>query len=203
MPNFIESIKTHARANKRRIVLPEGGDIRTLEAANKILRGDFAELIIIGEKAKIPQNLDLSKAEIVDISADPHFDEYADLLCEIRKSKGLSLDEAKQLLQDPLYYGVMMVKTGRADGMVAGAASATSAVLRPSLQILKTAPGVKLVSSFFLMVMPDSSKYVFSDCGLCIDPTAEELAEIAISSAESYKTLVGESRVWLCCRIQP
>jgi phosphate acetyltransferase len=198
--SFIDQIKKKASQNLKTIVLPETEDIRTLEAAAVALKEGIANLILIGDKDKITKaakGLDLSAAIMVDPKHSDKLRTYIDLLVELRKSKGMTPEKAKKLLtEDNLYYGVAMVKAGDADGMVAGACHATADVLRPSLQILKTAPGTKLVSAFFIMVVPDceygeNGTFVFSDCGLNQNPTAAELAAIAESSAKSFRNLVG------------
>lgn len=201
---FIDEVKQRAKSNKQTIVLPETSDIRTIEAAAKILSEDIANIVLIGNKDDILKNangFDLSRANFVDPLNYDKLGEYEDLLVEIRKSKGMTKEEAHKLLTtNPLYFGVTMVKACDADGMVAGAINATANVLRPSLQILKTAPGTKLVSAFFVMVVPDcelgnKGTFVFSDCGLNQNPTAEELAAIAESSAKSYKLLVEDEPI--------
>lgn len=200
---FLESIKSRAKSNKQTIVLPEAWDIRTLKAADTVLKEDIANLVLIGEPNKIAElgkGLDLSKATIVDPDNCEFKQEFIDKLVELRKNKGVTPEKAEQLLKDPLYFGVMMVKTNRANGMVAGAANATANVLRPSLQILKTAPGTKLVSAFFVMVVPncefgENGTFIFSDCGLCQNPTPDELATIAQVSAKSFQLLVQKEPV--------
>lgn len=202
--NFLDSVKQRARSNKKTIVLPETFDRRTLDAAHTALKEEIAELILIGDKEallKEAPELDLSAATFVDPKNFEKLDELIDTLYELRKEKGMTMEEAKRLLTDePLYLGVMLVKTGLADGMVAGAHYATADVLRPSLQILKTSPGISMVSSFFVMVVPDcdmgeNGVFVFSDCGLVQNPNSEELAAIALSSAKSFKSLVGAEPV--------
>ena len=199
MSNFLESIKARAKADKKTIVLPETGDIRTLKAADAVLKEQLANVILIGDEAAIAElgkGLDLAQATIINPLNYDKMDCLAAKLYDMRKSKGMTEDEAKALLlKDSLYLGVMLVKEGLADGMVAGAVNATANVLRPSLQILKTAPGAKIVSTFFVMVVPDCDMgadgvFVFSDCGLNQNPNAEELATIATSSAASFKQLV-------------
>lgn len=196
---FLESIKARAKSNKKTIILPETWDIRTLKAAATVLAEDIANIILVGDKAKIEelgQGLDLSKATIVNPANYEGFQELVELFVQLRGSKGVTAEIAKDtLLNQPLYFGVLMVKAGKADGMVAGAVNATADVLRPSLQILKTAPGTKLVSAFFLMVVPNceygaDGTFIFGDSGLCQNPTAEELAAIAQSSAKSFELLV-------------
>lgn len=201
--DFLQSIKQKAKACKKTIVLPESLERRTLEAAQIILQEELANIILVGNEAAIlekAEGLNISGANIVDPEHYDRMNDFVDTLVELRKSKGLTREQAEKLLKDPLYFGVMMVKKGIADGMVAGAVNSTANVLRPSLQILKTAPNTKLVSSFFVMVVPDcdfgsNGIFVFSDVGLVPNPNAEELAAIAISSAKSFKALVGEEPV--------
>ena len=197
--NFLESVKMRARSNKKTIVLPETFDIRTIEAAHAVLKEDIANVVLVGNEDKIKAsagNFDLSGAKFIDPDNYEKMGELVQGLYEIRKAKGMTEEEAAKILkEDPLYLGVMLVKAGIADGMVAGAANSTADVLRPSLQILKTAPGTKLVSSFFVMVVPncdmgENGVFVFSDCGLVQNPASEELAAIAASSAKSFKQLV-------------
>ncbi|MDF2868477.1 MAG: phosphate acetyltransferase [Anaerocolumna sp.] len=201
---FIETIKERAKQNKKTIVLPETSDRRTLEAAAKILEEEIANIILVGNEEEIKkgaEGLDLSKAAIIDPRTTEKLTGYIDLLVELRKSKGMTPEAAKDsLISDYLTFGVTMVKAGDADGMVAGAINATANVLRPSLQILKTAPGTKLVSAFFVMVVPNceygaNGTFIFSDSGLNQNPNAEELAAIAGSSAKSFQLLVGEEPV--------
>ena len=202
--SFLETIKTRARNDKKTIVLPETTDLRTLKAAHIVLQEDLANIILIGNKEAIYSkagDLNLSAAEIVDPETFEDMEQYIKVLVELRERKGMTYDKAKELLyKDPLFLGVMMVKQNKADGMVAGAIHATADVLRPSLQILKTAPNTKLVSAFFVMVVPDcemgsKGAFVFSDAGLNQNPNAEELAAIAQSSAISFKQLVGDEPI--------
>lgn len=201
MSRFLDSILKRAKAEKKTIVLPEGDDPRTLEAAERILADDIADLVILGDAAAIESSgRDLSKAEIVDVASFGEKEALARQLHEIRKAKGMTYEEALSLMDDVLYLGVMLVKTGRGDGMVAGACHSTRDVLSPSLKVLKTAPGAKLVSSFFVMCVPDcdygaKGTFVFSDCGLEVQPDAERLANIAVRSADSFRHLVGEEPV--------
>jgi phosphate acetyltransferase len=181
-------------------VLPESEDIRTIKAAAIVQEKGLARIVLVGKESEVKKlagSLDISKAQIVDPETSPKFDEYANAFYELRKAKGMTLEKARELMKDETYWGVMMVKMGDADGMVSGACHSTANTLRPALQILKTAPGTKLVSSFFVMVVPDceygnNGTFVFSDCGLVENPTADELSEIAIASSKSYKALVGE-----------
>ena len=199
--SFIAGIKEKAKAANKKIVLPESYEARTLTAAAKILKEGIAQVILIGEEAKIKEaaaGQDISKAIIVDPAKYEKMPQLAQKLHELRKSKGLSLEDAAKLLKDdPLYLGVMLVKEDIADGMVAGAENATADVLRPALQILKTLPGVSLVSSFFIMVVPncdlgENGIFVFSDCAIVQNPSAEELSAIAISSAASFESIIGK-----------
>lgn len=204
--NFIDKIKERARKNKKRIVLPETEDVRTIQAAAKIIKEDIADLILIGDREEILQKAhnygyNLSKAEIVNPATFERMDTYVEALVELRKKKGMTEEKARELLQkDYLHFGVMMVKLEEADGMVAGACHATADVLRPSLQILKTAPGTELVSGMFVMVVPNceygaKGTFIFSDAGLNQNPTAEELAVIAGTTAQSFKLLVQEEPI--------
>ncbi|MEA5019690.1 MAG: phosphate acetyltransferase [Gordonibacter sp.] len=197
MSSFLEAMLSRAKADKQTIVLPEGDDERTLQAAERILADDVADLIILGNAEAIaasPYTLD--GARIIDVRTAPERTEFASILYELRKAKGMTPEQADELMDNVLYFGVMMVKTGQANGMVAGACHSTGDVLRPCLQILKTAPGVALVSSFFIMVVPDcdlgqQGTFLFSDCGLEVQPDSEKLAHIAVNSAKSWKTLMG------------
>lgn len=201
---FIEKIKKRAKDNLQTIVLPEASDIRTLKATEEILREKIANIILIGKEKEIMDkaaDLEISGAKIVDPDNFEDMDDYVDLLVELRSKKGMTKEKAIETLKnDPLYLGVMMVKKGMASGMVAGVANPTANVLRPSLQILRTAPGTKLVSTFFVMVVPNSEygadgTFIFSDCGLVQNPSSEELAAIAGSSAKSFEVLVEEKPV--------
>ncbi len=199
---YIDSIKEKARMDKKTIVLPESTDKRVLIAAAHIIEEGIADVIIVGDEEKIMDGanwleVDLSDVKVVNPKTSEKFEEYVNILYETRKAKGMTEEKAREiLLNDPLTFGVVMVKANDADGMVAGCCHATADTLRPALQILHTAPGVKLVSGFFILDVPDckygaSGTFLFADCGLNQDPTAEELAAIADSSAKSFKTLVG------------
>lgn len=203
---FIEILKERAKANIKTIVLPETEDKRTLEAADKILKQGIARLILIGNEEEVKKSaaesgFDISGAKIVDPATNEKTAAYIDKLVELRQKKGMTPEQAKEiLLNQYLYYGVMMVKMGDADGMVSGACHSTADTLRPCLQILKTAPGTKLVSAFFLIVVPDceygaNGAFIFGDSGLVQDPNPEELAAIAKSSAESFRLLVQEEPI--------
>jgi len=202
--NFIETIKEKARTNKKTIVLPETNDIRTLEAAHKILEEDTANIILVGDIngfAEGYKDFDLSKAKIVNPVNKEDLDDYIVAFYELRKRKGMTLEEARRVLtSNRLFFGVMMVKMGEADGMVAGCCNATANVLRPSLQILKTKPGTELVSSFMVMEIPDTTyghhgEFIFSDCGLVQNPTSEELATIANNAAGAYHILLEDEPI--------
>ncbi len=203
---FIDVIKQRAKADIKTIVLPETEDMRTLEAADKILKEGIAKLVLIGNEETVKKSaadagLDISGAQIVDPATYDKTQAYIDKLVELRQKKGMTPEEAREiLLNQYLYYGVMMVKMGDADGMVSGACHSTADTLRPCLQILKTKPGTKLVSAFFLIVVPDcefgaNGAFVFADSGLVQNPNPEELAAIAASSAESFELLVQEKPV--------
>jgi len=201
---FIDVIKDRARADKKTIVLPETEDRRTLEATAQVLAEGIANVVLVGSETEVKKNsegLDISGAIIVDPATSDKTAGYITKLVELRQSKGMTKEQAEEiLLNQYLYYGVMMVKMGDADGMVSGASHSTADTLRPSLQILKTKPGTKLVSAFFLMEVPDcefgaNGTFVFADSGLNQNPTAEELAAIAVSSAESFEVLVKEEPV--------
>ena len=198
MSKFLDRIKERAKQDVKTIVLAEGEDIRTVQAAAQILEEGIANIILLGNKEKIAElamGLDISKAEILDPATDDKRQAFADAFYEMRKAKGMTPEKAFEIMADPLYFGVMMVKQGLADGQVAGAVNSTSNVLRPCLQILKTAPGTKLVSAFFVMVVPDceyghNGTFIYADSGLNENPDADAVSEIAISSAASFKALV-------------
>lgn len=197
--NFIDTIKKRARQNKKTIVLPESMDKRTFEAAEKILKEDIANIIIIGTDEEINKNLngrDISSATIINPQTSELTEELINEFVELRKNKGMTYDKAKELLlTDYMYYACMLVKLKKADGVVSGACHSTANTLRPSLQIIKTKPDSLLVSAFFLMDVPnceygEDGIFVFADSGLEQNPNPERLAAIAASSAESFKLLV-------------
>ena len=203
---FIDVLKDRARSSIKTIVLPETEDMRTLEATDKILKEGIAKVVLIGNEETVKKSaaeggFDISGAEIVDPATSDKTPGYVAKLVELRQKKGMTPEQAKEiLLNEYLYYGVMMVKMGDADGMVSGACHSTADTLRPCLQILKTKPGTKLVSAFFLIVVPDceygaNGAFVFGDSGLVQNPDPEELAAIAASSAESFELLVGQEPV--------
>lgn len=204
--NFIDTIKEKAKSEIKTICLPEAEDIRVLEAASKVEKEGFAKIILVGNKEKTEKlarenNIDISKSTIIDPEKSEKYEEYSQAFYELRKAKGMTQQQARETLKEPIYFGTMMVKQGDADGLVSGAAHSTSNTLRPALQILKTAPGTKLVSAFFIMDVPDceygeNGIFVFGDSGLNENPNSDQLAEIAASSAKSFQQLVGkEARV--------
>ena len=188
MSEFLDRMKTAAKADRKKIVLPEGEDTRTIAAARQIVDEGIADLVILGDPAKI----DVPGVTVIDPRTSEKHDEYAAAFAELRKKKGVTLPEAMEQMNDATYFGTMMVKMGDADGLVSGACHSTANTLRPALQILKTAPGTKLVSAFFIMCTDkaefgENGTLLFADCGLNINPTADELSEIAIASAGSWK----------------
>ena len=198
--SFIEQIKQRAKQEIKTIVLPEATDVRILEAAEIIKEEGYAKVILIGNEEEVrklanEKNIDLGETEIIDPSKSKETERYAKELYELRKAKGMTEEQANQLILEPVYYGMMMVKLDEADGLVSGAAHSTSDTLRPALQILKTAQGTKLVSAFFVMVVPDckygeNGTFIFADSGLNEEPDSEKLSEIAISSSKSFEQLV-------------
>ena len=204
--SFIDGLKDKAKQSVKTIILTESEDKRVLEAAQKVKKQGFANIILIGNeedanKLAKENNIDISGIPVINPETSDKFDEYANAFYELRKAKGMTEDKAKEMLKDNMYFGTMMVKMGDADGLVSGACHSTANTLRPALQILKTAPGTKLVSAFFLMVVPDckygeNGIFIFGDSGLVENPTADELSEIAISSSKSFEQLTGkESKV--------
>ncbi len=205
--NLIAKIRNSAKGSEKRIVLPEGTEERTLRAADVILEEELARLILIGNEAEIKSNAahwnlkHIARATILDPINNPQKEHYADLLFQLRRHKGLSMDQALTLVEDPLYLGVLLIKNGDADGEVAGADNATGDVLRPAFQVIKTLPGISAVSGAFFMVVPDKrygedGVLVFADCAVNPDPTVKELAEIAVSSAKTAQAIAGfEPRV--------
>ena len=201
--SFIDEIKNRAKKDIKKIVLPESEDDRTLKATSEVLKQKFAEIILIGNKEKILKranelNLEnVEEAEIIDSVNSDKYDEFVEKFYELRKNKGMTIEKAKEYMLDNTYFGMMMVKQGYAAGLVSGAVHSTSDTLRPALQILKTAPGTKLVSAFFMMIVPncefgEDGVFLFSDSGLNENPDSEALSEIAISSSKSFDLLVGK-----------
>lgn len=203
-------IIARAKSDKQRIVLPEGTEERTIKAADKVLANEIADITLIGSRNEINDLAaqwglkNIGKATIVDPADNPDMEMYANLLYELRKQKGMTIDEARKKVLDPLYLGCLIIKAGKADGQLAGARNTTSDVLRPALQIIKTAPGISSISGAFIMLtkMPQFGQngiLVFADCAVTPVPDASQLAQIAVCSASTAKTLVGfkEPRVAL------
>lgn len=200
--NLLEHIVAHAKSDKQRIVLPEATEERTLRAADRVLADEVADLILIGNPDEINSlaakwGLDhIGKATIIDPLNNPKSEEYAQLLAELRKKKGLTLEQARELVKNPLYLGCMIIKTGGADGQVSGALSTTGETLRPALQIIKCAPGVSCVSGAMLMLTHehqygDDGIIVMGDVAVTPVPTAEQLAQIAVCTAQTARSVAG------------
>ena len=201
---IIDKIKAKAKADIKHIVLPEGEEIRNVQAAVMIRDQGLAKLTLLGNPAKVKEvaaGADLTGIDIIDPADSDRAPLYAATLYDLRKAKGMTEEEAAKKVADPMYYGIMMVKLGDADGLVSGAIHSTGDMLRPALQVIKSKPGMKTVSSCFLMECPDKSfgdngVMIFSDCGVNIDPDAEQLANIALGAADSARSLAGmEPRV--------
>ena len=205
---LFEKLTENARQHKQRIVLPEGNEPRTLKAADRIIDDDLAEIYLIGDPIEIKRmaaelNLkNISRAVIVNPADEAEIDRYAPLFYELRKKKGITEEEARLTTANPLYLGCLMVKAGDADGQVAGAMNTTGNVLRAAFQVIKTRPGINVVSGAFVMLLPEGLPYgtdgilVFADCAVVPDPTAEELAQIAVSAAQTARDIAGiEPRV--------
>ncbi len=199
---FIKQLKAKAKENKKRIVLPEGEEERTLKAADTILGEGFADIILIGNPEVIAESskkysLDnISKATIIDPVSHAKKEAYINLLLDLRKSKGLTEEQAQSLVENPLYLATLMIKSGDADGEVAGALNATGDVLRPAFQVVKTLPGISVVSGAFIMILKDKEfgeegMMVFADCAVHPNPTASELAEIAVTTGKTTQSIAG------------
>lgn len=200
--NFIEKIKEKASKNVKTIVLPEAEDVRVLKAAEIINKEKFAKVVLIGNEEEVNKlleenNINLGDTKIIDPEKSEKKESYANSLFELRKAKGMTEEQAKELILNPVYFGMMMVKMEEADGLVSGAAHSTADTLRPALQIIKTKPGTKLVSAFVAIDVPncefgEKGLFFFGDCGLNQNPNSEELAQIAVSTAKSFEELVGK-----------
>ena len=200
--NFIENIKNRAKQEIKTIVLPEAEDLRTLKATQIALKEKYANIVLVGNEEIIKQkaqenNVNIEGATIINPQTSENYEKYAQLLYELRKNKGMTIEQAKELVLNPVYFGMLMVKDEetKADGLVSGAVHSTADTLRPALQILKTAPDTKLVSAFFVMVVPDceygeNGTFIFGDAGLNENPNPDQLSEIAISSSKSFTQLV-------------
>ena len=192
MSDFLNRMKSAAKADLKTIVLPEGEDPRTIVAATKIIEEGLAKIVILGN----PDEINVPGATVIDPRNAEKHEEYAQKFAELRAKKGVTIEQARAQVMDATYFGTMMVKMGDADGLVSGACHSTADTLRPALQILKTAPGTKLVSAFFVMCT-DTPQFgtdgtlIFADCGLNINPSSDELSEIAIASAHSWSTFMG------------
>ena len=200
--DLLAGMIARAKGNLQRIVLPEGLEERTLKAADTVLAEGIAKLILIGPKAEIEAKAasfglkNISKATIFDPATDPKMSTYTNLLFDLRKSKGMTIEEATKLAQNPLYLGCLLIKNGDADGEVAGAMNATGNVLRPAFQIVKTLPGISVVSGAFLMFTQtpeygENGLLIFADCAVSPNPTAAELAQIAVCTGQTARNIAG------------
>jgi phosphate acetyltransferase len=203
---ILEKIRQRAAADPQHIILPEGEDARTVQAAEMCVRDRLAKITLVGDEEKIREaarasNSNLNGVEILDHRKAADFGKIAQFYHELRRAKGVTLEESEQMVKDPLFYGNLLVKLGEADGSVAGATNTTAHTVRAALHCIGVRAGFKIVSSFFVMVVPDvkfgaEGAMIYADCGVVIDPNAAELAEIAVASADSCRALLGvEPRV--------
>lgn len=201
--NFLENICERAKKDIKTIVLPESEDIRTIKAAAMVQERGIATIVLVGDPEKInglAEGLDISKCRIVNPATYDRYEDYVQAFYELRKSKGVTIEKARETMNDYVYFATMMVKLGEADGMVSGACHSTADTVRPSLQILKTKPGTKMASAFFVMVVPNceygaNGVFVYADSGVVENPDAEGLSDIAIESANSFRQLVQEEPI--------
>jgi phosphate acetyltransferase len=199
--DLLNQIKQNAKKHGKKIVLPEGNEERTLEAASIILKEETAQLILLGNIEEIKnkaaeKGFDIEKAEIIDPKTSDKRNSYAEIMVELRGKKGMTTEKALELLNDPLYYATLMIKAGDADGEVAGAENSTGDVLRPAFQYVKTAPGISVVSGAFIMMLKtkefgNDGMTVFADCAVHPNPTAKELAEIAVATGKTTRAIAG------------
>lgn len=199
--DLISKIREKAKGTSKTIVLAEGIDERTLKAAEIIKNEKIAKVILLGDPKEIEASskgkYDIQGIKIIDPQTSPKADQYASLLYELRKQKGMTVEKAKELIKDPIWYGTLMVKSKDVDGMVAGAITATADLFRPAFQVIKTAPGIGVVSSAFIMIVPNceygsNGILLFADCAINPNPNAQQLAEIAVASAKTWKALIGD-----------
>lgn len=208
---LFERLTKRAQENKQRLVLPESLEPRTLQAADQVIAQEIAEVWFVGNEAEVLAKAaelglaNIAKAQFVNPLDTQVTEPYAELFAELRKSKGVTIEQARQTVTNPLYLGCLMIKRGDADAMVAGALSPTSHVLRAAFQILKTKPGISVVSGAFIMLLPENVPFgddhmlVFADCAVVPDPTAEELAQIAVATAETTRNIAGlDPKVAMC-----
>ena len=208
---LFERLTKKAQENPQRLVLPESLEPRTLQAANRVIGDGIAEVIFVGKRDEVLAKAfelglqHIGNATFIDAEDEAATEQYAELFAELRKSKGLTIEQARETVRNPLYLGCLMIKHGDADAMVAGALSPTSHVLRAAFQVLKTKPGISVVSGAFIMLLPDNVPYgedhmlVFADCAVVPDPSAKELAEIAIATAQTTKNIAGLDPVVAMC----
>ncbi len=204
--SFIEDMKQRAKQSIKTIVLPESEDIRILKGTEIVLNEGFAKIILLGNPEKVislakENGINIEGTQIINPQTSEKLDQYANTLYELRKAKGMTLEDAKKILiENSRYFATMMVKVGDADGFVSGACNPTSDTLRPALQIIKGAEGVKTVSAFFIMTLKDkefgeNGTLIFADCGMNVDPSADQLADIAVSSSKSFKELISKESI--------